>query len=189
MAYLSTLSDLDPSLIDADSEQIYIPKVLFEHDDFKGLNYKEILVYSFLLDRLREPLDFIQKGYYNGKYLPFIQQESTFWTASLLKTVDLDRFRSLKLAGDYYLWKCFSIQEELSIASCLFAGFRKQAGQLSEAKEAYMKELRSFCPMNPNAWERAVMLWDRVLGGFPTRFNAKIIRFDFENERWGIYEK
>ncbi|KGM37017.1 replication initiator protein A [Streptococcus sinensis] len=63
MAYLSTLSDLDPSLIDADSEQIYIPKVLFEHDDFKGLNYKEILVYSFLLDRLREPLDFIQKGY------------------------------------------------------------------------------------------------------------------------------
>lgn len=63
MAYLSTLSDLDPSLIDADSEQIYIPKVLFEHDDFKGLNYKEIFVYSFLLDRLREPLDFIQKGY------------------------------------------------------------------------------------------------------------------------------
>lgn len=63
MAYLSTLSDLDPSLIDADSEQIYILKVLFEHDDFKGLNYKEILVYSFLLDRLREPLDFIQKGY------------------------------------------------------------------------------------------------------------------------------
>lgn len=62
MAYLSTLSDLDPSLLDADSEQIYIPKVLFEHDDFKGLNYKEILVYSFLLDRLREPLDFIQKG-------------------------------------------------------------------------------------------------------------------------------
>lgn len=63
MAYLSTLSDLASSLIDADSEQIYIPKVLFEHDDFKGLNYKEILVYSFLLDRLREPLDFIQKGY------------------------------------------------------------------------------------------------------------------------------
>ena len=63
MAYLSTLSDLDPSLMDADPEQIYVPKVLFEHDDFKGLNYKEILIYSFLLDRLKEPLDFIQKGY------------------------------------------------------------------------------------------------------------------------------
>lgn len=63
MAYLSTISDLYPLLMDADSEQIYIPKVLFEHDDFKGLNYKEILLYSFLLDRLKEPLDFIQKGY------------------------------------------------------------------------------------------------------------------------------
>lgn len=69
MAYLSTLSDLDPSLINADSEQLYIPKVLFEHNDFKELNYKEILLYSFLLDRLREPLDFIQKGYDENGYI------------------------------------------------------------------------------------------------------------------------
>lgn len=62
MAYLSKLSDLDSSLMDADSEQIYIPKVLFEHNDFKGLTYKDILLYSFLLNRLREPLDFIQKA-------------------------------------------------------------------------------------------------------------------------------
>ncbi|EPV87680.1 replication initiator protein A [Streptococcus agalactiae FSL S3-586] len=63
MAYLSTLSDLDPQLINLDSEQVYVPKVLFENEDFKGLNHKGILVYSFLLNRLREPFDFIQKGY------------------------------------------------------------------------------------------------------------------------------
>lgn len=63
MVYLSAMSDLDPSLVDADSEQIYIPKVLFAHDDFRGLNYKAILLYSFLLHRLKEPLEFIQKGY------------------------------------------------------------------------------------------------------------------------------
>lgn len=63
MAYLAKLSDLDPLLINLDSEQVYIPKVLFENEDFKGLNHKGILVYSFLLNRLREPLDFIQKGY------------------------------------------------------------------------------------------------------------------------------
>lgn len=62
MKYLSKLSDLDPALSVSDSEQIYIPRVLFENDDFKELNYKAILVYSFLLDRLREPSDFIQKG-------------------------------------------------------------------------------------------------------------------------------
>ena len=63
MAYLSKLSDLDHSLNDLDSEQIYIPKALLENDDFKGLNSKEVLLYSFLLNRLREPFDFIQKGY------------------------------------------------------------------------------------------------------------------------------
>ena len=63
MAYLSKISDLDPLLNNIDPEQVYVPKVLFENDDFKGLKYKEILVYSFLLNRLREPLDFIQKGY------------------------------------------------------------------------------------------------------------------------------
>ena len=132
---------------------------------------------------------FIQKGYYNGKYLPFIQQESTFWTTDLLKLVDFARFRMLRLAGDYYLWKCFSTQETLSVASCLFAGFRKRRGQLSEAQDAYMEELRSFCAMKPNVWEKAMILLDRLMGGFPTWFNPTIIRFDFQKERWGVYEK
>lgn len=63
MAYLSKLSDLDPSLIDLDPDQVYIPKALLEHPHFKGLKSKEILLYSFLINRLQEPLDFVQKGY------------------------------------------------------------------------------------------------------------------------------
>lgn len=65
MAYLSTLSDLDPLLanVGVGSGQFYMPKILFEYDDFKELEWKEILLYSLLLDRLKEPLDFIQKGY------------------------------------------------------------------------------------------------------------------------------
>ena len=59
MAYLTKLSDLDPSLVNADPEQIYLPKVLMEHKDFKGLKFEAKVLYSFLLDRLREPLDFI----------------------------------------------------------------------------------------------------------------------------------
>ncbi len=68
MAYLSKLSDLDQSLNDSDPEQIYIPKALLEIDDFKGLKSKEVLLYSFLLNRLREPFDFIQKGYDENGY-------------------------------------------------------------------------------------------------------------------------
>ncbi|MFQ7625099.1 MAG: replication initiator protein A [Streptococcus salivarius] len=63
MAYLTKISDLDPALANADPEQIYIPKVLLEHKDFKGLKFKAKVLYSFLLNRLREPLDFIHKGY------------------------------------------------------------------------------------------------------------------------------
>lgn len=36
MAYLSKLSDLDQSLNDLDSEEIYIPKVLLEANKKKG---------------------------------------------------------------------------------------------------------------------------------------------------------
>lgn len=63
MAYLAKISDLEPSLMNEDPEQIYIPKVLLEHNDFKGLKFKAKVLYSFLLNRLREPLDFIHKGY------------------------------------------------------------------------------------------------------------------------------
>ena len=49
--------------MNADLETIYLPKVLFEHNDFNGLKLEAKLLYSLLLDRLREPLDFIHKGY------------------------------------------------------------------------------------------------------------------------------
>ena len=63
MAYLTKVSDLDPALVNADTEKFYLPKALLEHNDFKGLKLEAIVLYSFLLDRLREPLDFIHKGY------------------------------------------------------------------------------------------------------------------------------
>jgi len=63
MAYLTKISDLDPSLVNADTEHFYVPMVLFVHNDFKGLKNKAIVLYSLLLERLREPFDFIQKGY------------------------------------------------------------------------------------------------------------------------------
>ncbi len=63
MAYLRKISDLAPELVNANPKQIYIPKVLMEHKDFKGLKFEAKVLYSFLLDRLREPLDFIHKGY------------------------------------------------------------------------------------------------------------------------------
>ena len=55
----------------------------------------------------------IRQGIY-GRNLPYIQQESTFWHRNMLSCVDMDTFGGLRLAGDYYLWFCFSQHESLA---------------------------------------------------------------------------
>src|SRR5690554_3531829 len=57
----------------------------------------------------------IRKGVY-GKYLPYIQQESTFWSRNLLVSINFDFFKSLRYAGDYYLWFCFSKVTTLKVS-------------------------------------------------------------------------
>ncbi|WP_417550084.1 glycosyltransferase family 2 protein [Methylophaga sp.] len=79
-----------------------------------------------------------------GRWLPYIQQESTFWKRELIETIDLEKLRSLKLAGDYYLWYCFSHQATLEIVKTPLGIFRIHEGQLSENLESYWKEIKSF---------------------------------------------
>lgn len=128
---------------------------------------------------------FIQKGLYNGNPLPFIQQESTFWRTELMQHVDMGQFRALQLAGDYYLWKCFSLYAELDIVNCIFSGFRRRKGQLSEAIDDYRKELETFCPAQPNLLDRITVYADKVMGLAPRQLNSNIIHFNFNHERWG----
>lgn len=87
---------------------------------------------------------FLQRGLYTGKYLPWIQQESIFWRSCLNKQIDWERFSQFKLAGDYYMWYCFSKKEKLYILPTYLGGFRKREGQLSCHLDKYMKELKSF---------------------------------------------
>jgi glycosyltransferase involved in cell wall biosynthesis len=86
---------------------------------------------------------FIRKGYY-GKILPFIQQESTFWRRELNQKIDFNYLRTLKLAGDYYLWTRFSEETELYIAESYLGAFRIHKGQKSENRTAYFKERKKF---------------------------------------------
>ncbi len=132
---------------------------------------------------------FIQKGFYNGTILPFIQQESTFWTMELMQYVDFMRLGKMKLAGDYYLWKCFSEHAELYIVKCILSGFRKRRGQLSEAGNAYRQEVNSFCSGQPNWIDKIQILLDKVKGRFPMRFNPNMICFDFKEEGWQKYQR
>ncbi len=87
---------------------------------------------------------FLQKGLYTGKYLPWLQQESIFWRSNLNELVDWNKFSQFKLAGDYYMWYCFSQKAKLYILPTYLGGFRKREGQLSGQLEFYMTELHSF---------------------------------------------
>lgn len=85
---------------------------------------------------------YIRKGFY-GNIFPHIQQESTFWRKSLLDSVDLDKFRTFKYAGDFYLWYCFAKNHNLYRLKAQISGFRINEGQLSENMEIYKKEFDS----------------------------------------------
>lgn len=100
---------------------------------------------------------FLQRGLYTGKYLPWIQQESIFWRSSLNKQIDWERFSQFKLAGDYYMWYCFSKLAKLYILPTYLGGFRKRDGQLSCQMDAYILELESFV-LSP--------MWVDKLGAF-----------------------
>ncbi len=95
---------------------------------------------SFLPFKYRKNL--LSCGYY-GMKLPFIQQESTFWSSELNTLIDHDFWPTFKYAGDYYLWRQFSKVTELKIVDAYLGGFRFHEGQLSENLEAYFAEMRS----------------------------------------------
>jgi glycosyltransferase involved in cell wall biosynthesis len=129
----------------------------------------------------------IRAGYYSGRFLPFIQQESTFWKRRLLALVDLERLSSLRLAGDHYLWTRFATATELAVVQSYLGGFAREPGQLSEAREEYWREQRDLSERS-TPWEGLVALADStawriraMLAEFPPRGT---IRWSSRQDRW-----
>lgn len=92
---------------------------------------------------------FIRNGMYEGRSLPFIQQESTFWRREVLNTLDISEFRSLKYSGDYYLWYSFAKKYPLFVLGGILSGFRFHSNNLShEVAGAYHKEMEKFITKN-----------------------------------------
>jgi glycosyltransferase involved in cell wall biosynthesis len=134
--------------------------------------------------RYKRPL--IRSGSY-ARALPGIQQESTFWRASLLDSVDMDFLRNLKLAGDYYLWWSFSQRAELEIVSSSLGVFKKHWGQLSEGKDRYLAEIETFAAKRGLA-EKLSEAYERVFWsmhpGLRARFVETVIRFNHQSGGW-----
>jgi len=116
----------------------------------------------------------IRAGSY-AKALPFIQQESTFWRASLLKSVDYTFLRNLKMAGDYYLWWCFAKSSRLDVVSSQFGVFKKHEGQMSEVINQYISEIDKFVDKR-GLPEKIAELFERLIWALHPKLRAK-----FEN--------
>lgn len=80
-------------------------------------------------------------GAYGG-FSPAIQQESTFFSRELIDSIDLEKLRSLTLAGDSFIWSCIATQTRHHRVKFPVGSFMLHEGQLSENRQAYKDELR-----------------------------------------------
>lgn len=86
------------------------------------------------------PRCLIRKGYYHGRALGWIQQESTFWTRQLWeKSGGVNA--ALHYAGDYYLWKSFAEHADLYTINSVLSGFRQHSQQKSVNMDKYFAEI------------------------------------------------
>jgi glycosyltransferase involved in cell wall biosynthesis len=100
---------------------------------------------------IRQPSTYRRRLISNGIYgrsLPPIQQESTFWHASVMAEVSLKRLATFKLAGDFFLWHTFAKKTQLWTINVLLGGFRMHPGHLSADKIGYALEAKSIQKSN-----------------------------------------
>ena len=131
-----------------------------------GYNDRGHLIEAAVPFRYRPRL--IRAGLY-GRRLPFIQQESTFWSGRVHKHVDWTRVRSMKLAGDALIWHCLAEVAELTIVEAWLGGFETRQGQLSRRyANEYRDEVEDFARA-PGAMDHALALMDWLLWRAPRR--------------------
>jgi glycosyltransferase involved in cell wall biosynthesis len=145
-------------------------------------NDRNHLINCTLPYRYRKTL--LLAGFY-GTILPSIQQESTFWDFSLNAGIDYEILSSIRLAGDYYLWKTFIQAAPLYIVSAHLGGFKIHREQLSEKyRREYIRELRSLAD-KPGVLDYLIACIDKILwytpNGVKKRCSAdQIYQYDFK---------
>ena len=128
-------------------------------------------------------------GAYNDRQLPFVQQESTFWSARLHRTIPFDQLATFKLAGDFFLWHQFARQCDLTIVRAYLGGFRVHSGQLSGNINAYRAEMEKLAS-KPRLRDRLTWPVDRLVWSAPDLVKRWLNpgRLLFFNHRRNLWE-
>lgn len=126
----------------------------------------------------------IRAGAY-GAGLPYIQQESTFWSTALHAHLDWDAISLQRLAGDALMWHQLSHHAPLHIVEAWLGGFERRAGQLSVAHASeYAAELARLSE-SPTLADRALIAWDWLLWHSPRAVKRAFApaRFIYDEQR------
>jgi hypothetical protein len=86
--------------------------------------------------------DLLVRGLHDGRSFDFVQQEGTFWRKSLWQLAG-PLNSSLKLAGDWDLWRRFSAYSDLVTVRGILGLYRRRSDQLSAQMGSYYEEIES----------------------------------------------
>jgi glycosyltransferase involved in cell wall biosynthesis len=114
--------------------------------------------------------DWIEAGYYEGRLLGWIQQESTFWTRGLWDSAGGRVDASLRYAADFELWRQFARHAPLRLVDAQLAGFRSHDAQKTVALEGYYAEIDErrgpLAPLWVRLAQRSRIARRLLLGGY-----------------------
>ena len=119
------------------------------------------------------PRWFIAHGWFNLRCLGAIQQESTFFSLSLLRRLTpgaVETIRGARLAGDFLLWREFARLSRLHVAPTVIGGFRLHGGNMSIRNEQlYVDEAQKHGAfILPMALARWIRFAYRILAAIST---------------------
>jgi glycosyltransferase involved in cell wall biosynthesis len=129
----------------------------------------------------------LSRGFY-GQELDPIQQDSTFWSHRAHRAVDIDRLRTFRFAGDYFLWQSICEITPLFVVSAWLGGFCIHEGQLSATHaDEYRREMdqirRKRSPFDYLLAALHKLAW-RSPNGVKAWMSRRLFRYDAVKDRY-----
>jgi len=135
------------------------------------------------------PRSCIAAGLHDGRHIPFVQQEGTFWRARLWTRVGgIDA--TFKLAGDFDLWRRFAAVTEYVTLDAVTGFHRRHPDQLSANLTAYYREIderSAGWALQCHETLRDYRSWhDRT--ELDSQFSARIARREVQTGEWTLVD-
>ena len=90
-------------------------------------------------------------GLYDGRAMPFVMQEGTFWTATLWRDAGGMVDTRFRLAGDWDLWRRFARHADYVSVDSILGFHRRRPGQLSGDMDKYYAEVDKLLQVDRDA--------------------------------------